>query len=507
MIYKHVSRLPKSRSTVTVGELGPKRDMTYLYKLNNSEGVEQHVCKSFFLKTLGYHEKNDRIISTVMKSTPVTDISAKQDARGHHPNATKIDRDPIIDHINTFNPTISHYRREHAPNRRYLPSDITIAFMHSDYNSKHPDDTIGIETYRRTVSDMKISFAKLGEEECERCIRQEEHVKIINHTGEVHCLDCDNWQIHKENANSARIHYQADSSQELPADSRVISADLQKVIMLPRMPGNKTSIFTKRIVAFHETFATVGMKQKGKNKENSTSVIWHEGIAGRKAEEITSSFVTALEKYRDKKHIIIWLDNCSAQNKNWCLLTTLTSLINNDTIEFDDISLKFFESGHTFMSADSFHHGVELEMKRRNGGKIYDFAEFHDVVGKSNSGNVDVIAMDNSQVRAYKAGQAQSKLKKASVTLSSMKVIQLRRGSMKLFYKTSHDDAEFQPLDFLKKTFELVKPPQLREVGRGIPAAKKADIVTKLCPMMPASRRNFWQSVLVDDTVGDVIEG
>ena len=51
---------------------------------------------------------------------------------------------PIIDHIEYVN-----------PNRRYLPSDITIRFMHSDYKYKHPaNDKCGYEPYRKAVSDI-----------------------------------------------------------------------------------------------------------------------------------------------------------------------------------------------------------------------------------------------------------------------------------------------------------------------------------------------------------------
>ena len=96
--------------------------------------------------------------------------------------------------------------------------------------------------------------------------------------------------------------------------------------------------------------------------------------------------------------------------------------MNSDAVEFEDITLKFFETGHTFMRADSFHHGVELEMKRKD-GNVYDFPEFVDVVKKSNSGKVDVIVLDNEKVRAYKGGQSQVKLKKAKVLLGKMCVI------------------------------------------------------------------------------------
>ena len=322
-----------------------------------------------------------------------------------------------------------------------LPSDITIKFMHADYKDNHPGiDKCEYETYRKTVSDLNISFTKLGEEECEKCTAHEEHLQTPGHHGEGggglvedgnapgECDVCREWREHKDRAKASREMYQDNSKQEWPAECCVRSVDLQKVIMLPRMPGNKTAIFTKRIVAFHETFATVGKKAKGKGKENTTSVVWHEGVAGRKAEEIASAFVSALEKDRDRKHVILWLDNCTAQNKNWCLITTLVGLVNSDAVEFEDITLKFFETGHTFTSADSFHHGVELKMKKRKGGNVYDFPEFVDVVKKSNSGKVDVIVLDNEKVRAYKGGQSQVKLKKAKVLLGKMCVIQLRRG-------------------------------------------------------------------------------
>ena len=32
------------------------------------------------------------------------------------------------------------------------------------------------------------------------------------------------------------------------------SVDLQKFLMMPRLPGVKTAVFTRRLVVFHETF-------------------------------------------------------------------------------------------------------------------------------------------------------------------------------------------------------------------------------------------------------------
>ena len=70
--------------------------------------------------------------------------------------------------------------------------------------------------------------------------------------------------------------------------------------MLPRIPGVKTIAFTKRLIAFHKTFAAV-CKMKT-NKPSNISVVWHEGLARRLAVEIASCFYTLVKYERDTTH-------------------------------------------------------------------------------------------------------------------------------------------------------------------------------------------------------------
>ena len=98
-------------------------------------------------------------------------------------------------------------------------------------------------------------------------------------------------------------------------------------------------------------------------------------------------------------------------------------------------------------------------MKKRKDGNVYDFPAFVDVVKKSNSEKVDVIVLETEMIRAYKGGQYQVKLKKANVLIGTTCVIQLRRGSRKLNFKTSHTNDDFTEVDFLKKVFSLDIPP------------------------------------------------
>ena len=123
-----------------------------------------------FLGTLGY--KTDEVLKTVQDTSDNIDILQK-DMRGKHapPHKTP-DKDDVFikGHILKYNPHISHYRREHAPNRLYLPTELSCMDMHKDYLldceevNRKPYSYV---KYCRVVNSMNISFAKLGIEECE----------------------------------------------------------------------------------------------------------------------------------------------------------------------------------------------------------------------------------------------------------------------------------------------------------------------------------------------------
>ena len=67
------------------------------------------------------------------------------------------------------------------------------------------------------------------------------------------------------------------------------------------------------------TFAPLGGKKGGK----PVGIIWHEALCGRKDEDVTSTYVKFIKEKRDCVKFTFWADNCSTQNKNWTLFTTL----------------------------------------------------------------------------------------------------------------------------------------------------------------------------------------
>lgn len=75
-----------------------------------------------------------------------------------------------------YNSCVSHYRREHAPHRLYLPSYVKIKNMWEDYHKNYANQLVSYGTHWKVVTDeLKISFTKLGNEECDHCVIQDQH--------------------------------------------------------------------------------------------------------------------------------------------------------------------------------------------------------------------------------------------------------------------------------------------------------------------------------------------
>ncbi|KAK5648661.1 hypothetical protein RI129_003553 [Pyrocoelia pectoralis] len=203
--------------------------------------------------------------------------------------------------------------------------------------------------------------------------------------------------------------------------------------MLPRIDMFKRVVFCQRIITFNESFVPVGKKQRIK----PFACLWNECISGRKKEDLISTFHAFLTHTRGKENIIVWLDNCAGQNKNWTLLY-LVYIINSHEISAQTITFKYFEPGHTFMSADSFHHQVEQSLQRMK--KVYDFTDFVTCVQSSNSGKVDVKEMKKEDFFVWPDNSSTYKINhsKPRPYLKDIIEVVAKRGNFVLFYKTSN---------------------------------------------------------------------
>ena len=96
---------------------------------------------------------------------------------------------------------------------------------------------------------------------------------------------------------------------------------------------------------------------------------------GQFAEDVASNFTFFIHNFQDYKEFVFWTDNCSDQNKNWIFYALLVKEANFINVIMNKIVIKYFEPGHTFMSADSFHHKIEQGMKKKK--QVEDFQDLN----------------------------------------------------------------------------------------------------------------------------------
>lgn len=131
---------------------------------------------------------------------------------------------------------MSHYRREHAPNRLYLPSDISEKTMYDLYQQSHePKLQVSYPFYCRIIKRLNISLVKLGHEQCEKCVIGNQHKKDFHHDvdplpGEAACKICDDLDAHLQLATRSRNSYREDGDEVLKG-CIVLAVDLQKVYL------------------------------------------------------------------------------------------------------------------------------------------------------------------------------------------------------------------------------------------------------------------------------------
>ena len=170
--------------------------------------------------------------------------------------------------------------------------------------------------------------------------------------------------------------------------------------------------------------------------------------------------------------------------------------MNSESNHLEKITLKYFEVGHSFMSADSFHHRVEKAAKRMKNIYNYDdYVTLMESVGTPIQMRiVDFLHWENHLSQG-----------KASVNsrpyLSSVAVLEFRQGDTAVYYKSSHDEYEpFRKADFLKlKVKKKIKEAWVQHPNPkaiiGIEEDRLDGIIKNLLPLMPAEERPFWEGL------------
>ncbi|XP_033629274.1 uncharacterized protein LOC117305910 isoform X2 [Asterias rubens] len=501
-LVQNVDRIQKRSVTNTAKH--SRRSNTLVWRLGANV-----VCKTFFLHTLGY--RSDKLVLTALnniRNDGDVIVGTTGDKRGHHEPKNKLSQeyhDKVVTHINSYRPQVSHYKRQHAPNRRYLPSELSITLMYNHFKDSLTEGEVvcSYTYYFGVFQSMNISFAQPENDLCKKCMEHNHtHSELEHSCTTCDCAACSGFQKHKNDAEQARQALHLDTK-KMEEHNKVIVAtvDMQKAITIPKVP-TKDHFFSRKLVVFNETFACPGKDGQ------ATCVLWHEAEAGRKAFNVCSSYVAFIKQNRDKEEIILYADNCSSQNKNWTLLSAMPRIVNDPSVGAQSITIKYFEPGHTFMAADAVHGNIATKMNRQTA--IYDFTDIVDIINNSRK-NMKCALIDHSSMYLF-----ENRAKKVNLVLKDLKVIQFRRGSLSMHIKESHEEnCVFKEIKLLKKAEvreienklsrnenPLTSVPRM-EAPRGVALSKKEEIL-KLTTTMPIYKKEFFENMVVTEEAVDL---
>ena len=113
----------------------------------------------------------------------------------------------------------------------------------------------------RNNKENKKGKADAPQSLCECCHSHQNHQKEKNEVKVLSCEGCLKYKKHQQKKEEARQGYKSDKSVsegKSNNDTIFFSLDLQKVRMLPEIPGVKSAVFTGRICAYNESFSPIG---------------------------------------------------------------------------------------------------------------------------------------------------------------------------------------------------------------------------------------------------------
>lgn len=133
--------------------------------------------------------------------------------------------------------------------------------------------------------------------------------------------------------------------------------DVQAVLLCPYLKAS--ALYYRRKLKLHN-FTLYNLKTG-----EGYCYLWDESEGGVNADEFATfvtNFISTEINVNVIKHIIIYGDGCTKQNRNAIMANALLMIANESGVK---ITQKYLEKGHTQMECDSIHSNIENKLKTR----------------------------------------------------------------------------------------------------------------------------------------------
>ncbi|XP_069687825.1 uncharacterized protein [Periplaneta americana] len=320
---------------------------------------EISICRKAFMAVHGITRRRLMTLQKCMKSGV-----SPRDGRGQHGNRPwKIKEEvgkAIYDHINSFKGRSSDYSNEKTK-KLYLPEELSVKKMYEMFKKKYQNLVISYETYRtvfntkfniafgyprsdtcsacdKYTAEMKVLNARLSENNLDGDMKKQvlEEINKITYNNKIHKLKAETFYTRKRNA-----RLRSRKSEETEA----ICMAYQKKLCLPNISTND--------VYYRRQLSVYSFNIHQLSDETSVFYTYTEDIGRKGANEVVSFLNHFVTEIMDKKvrHLEIFCDSCSGQNKNYTVLRYLNYLVNELKL-LDTVEVTFPIRGHSYMECD-----------------------------------------------------------------------------------------------------------------------------------------------------------
>lgn len=475
------------------------RDFNQVYTLTDENGVENQVCRDFFMNCIQVtptrisgaiktFEKNPAAVENRGKSS-----SANKTSDFHHQTVCK-----FIDRIPKYE---SHYGRGKSQ-RMYLHHTLNIKKLYNEYKGNHDPkkgECVSEYIFREIFyTKYNLSFKRRHSDTCRTCDEINNGLKSTL-VSEQHKKELEmNHKSHLDLVEKVRSEFVVDVENATNSDNKVIvlTFDLQKTLETPSL--------TTSVAFYKRQLWTYNLCIYDEGKRQAFMYVWSEDVASRGGQEVGSCLLKHFKTHipDEATKIILYSDACGGQNRNIKLTLLLKKYLHDLTPDdaLMSIQQKYFVSGHSYNSCDRCFGLIERHRKTK--AEIYTPNDWINLIieAKKNSPKFTVYMMQTTDF--VSSVDLQSMIVNRKKTSDGFKVNWFKIRSFE--YKKDEPfrlynvctDGSLRVLDIQKKkineeSLTMCNLPVLFPEGNEISQKKYVDLI-ELLKYVPAEHHEFF---------------
>ncbi|GBN49994.1 hypothetical protein AVEN_136312-1 [Araneus ventricosus] len=329
-----------------------------------------------------------------------------------------------------------------------------------------------ILSFPREEDFPKLKFARPRTDTCNKCDKLNASVSVSASPAEKRIAETQ-LQLHILKSDEAQDIMREDTIRsQMPGSSvTVFAMDLQQVLFVPTLTHSRM-FYSRQLSCYNLCI------HDSTNNESYMNM-WHEGIDGRGGNDVASCLFKIMTTKVTTRRVILWADNCAGQNKNRMILIVLIYLVAKNFL--DEMTIKFFVSGHSFMPCDRDFGLIE---KRKRNCKAMVPSDLDDVITSSRpSKPFKVVHMENEDFFDF-AAIADGYISTTKLGISKLSQIRVSRSNPnEISHKEDFSDLlPFSTHKVFKKNKNHSELPPLPKFPRlptknGISVEKKKDLL------------------------------